>query len=123
MPVAISDLPRPSRSTATSMAVSLVARLTAARRPRRAARAAARPVLETDLRPRAIATAWWEFGFAPFYQGFGGFATGWTVFAIAFDGSYIPAGTGVAHAITNRSLARHHGPDRAQRRHGRNRRR
>ena len=35
------------------------------------------------------------FGFAPFYQGFAGFATGATVFAIASSAAYIPAGTGV----------------------------
>src|SRR5687768_8832159 len=50
MPVAIADLPRPSRSTETSMSVSLVVRLTDPRR-----RAAARAGFFTvSLRPRAI---------------------------------------------------------------------
>jgi hypothetical protein len=74
IPVETFDTPLPSRSTTTSMSVSLVVRLIDAVRPLAVAASARPGFFAVTLRARAMGIAF-RFDFAPFYQGFPGFAT------------------------------------------------
>src|SRR4051812_44320571 len=71
MPVATLEAPLPSRSTATSISVSLVVRLTEPVRPLPVARAGRFAI---TLRPRAMGIAY-SMDCAPLYQGLPAFAT------------------------------------------------
>ena len=76
MPVEMFETPLPSRSTATSMSVSLVARLTEPCGRPLADRAGARPgAFRDELCGRGPWKSPFEFDRAPFYQGSAGFAT------------------------------------------------